>query len=162
MYQISDKPAAIRSLQTILGLHATGFYNEKTKKYVAEHQAEYNLDVNGIVDYQTFTSILKKKKLHDLKNPEYAKTLISGSLPFKPGDYNSDISLINSLLKEIAEDYKFESKSPTGSYYGADTSKAVYNIRSIFSLTQKDEIDTELFNRILMETKAIKLKNNLL
>lgn len=158
MYNIENKSEAVQRIQRFIGENETGIYDNKTIKSVAEHQKLYNLPITGIVDYETFLSIISKYKKSLDTHHQQGSILFNPTFPYKPGDHSSNIGTINSILREIFKYYKLESKLPYGDYYNQDTILAVREIRNIFRFPQGDTIDTSLFNRMLIERAALQIK----
>ena len=160
MYRISDKGAAIAEVQRLLNTTQTGVYDENTQKIVAEQQKVNNLPITGSVDYKTFLSILKLYSSRRFSEAEESPFIPKARFPIKKGSLGSEIEYINILLKNILEEYKIDYKIPYGRYYGYDTENAVIALGRLFDIPAENGVTLELYNRILIENKAIAIKKS--
>lgn len=158
MYRIEDKSAAIAEIQRLLSITQTSIYDKNTINSVAEHQQANNIPVTGIVDYETFTSIVNFYNSRLLGKIESSTLIEKAFFPLNKGAYGSEIEYINILLKNILEEYRINLKSPYGKYYGYDTINAVNAAGAIFNISVIDGVSPELYNRMLIENKAIAIK----
>ena len=160
MYRITNNTAAITEIQRLLGITQTGVYDKNTRNSVAEHQESKGIPITGIVDYETFTSIAASYNTTLLSNLGSSSFIEKTLFPLNKGSYGSEIEHINILLKNILEDYRIDLKSPYGRYYGYDTANAVNTLGTIFNISTLDGVSAELYNRMLIENKAIAIKKS--
>lgn len=161
MYRIENRSAAIQNIQKLLSQNETGIFDEKTRNSVAEHQRTFGLEVTGTVDYNTFKSLIRTYENRTLEDTKNIPLLIEPKFPYKIGDHDSNVSIINSILREIFYDYRLESKLPYGNYYSQDTALAVRELRNIFQMSPGEEISAPLFKRMMYEYEAIKIKKGI-
>ena len=160
MYRITDKSAAIAEIQRLLNITQTKIHDKNTTNTVAEHQRSNNLPVTGIVNYETFISILERYKARMLTEIPNTYFISQSLFPIKIGSLGSAVEHINILLKNILEEYNIDLKVPYGSYYGYDTTNAINTVSSIFNISATDGVTPELYNRMLIENKAIAIKKS--
>ncbi len=159
MYSITDTEEAIKQIQKMLGLNETGQYNKETEDTVSRHQSDNGLVVSGVVDYETFLSIVKDYR-HSREILYANSNLLNPQFPYSKGDYDSNVGYINAIIRDIFTEYRIETKPPQNDYYGLDTVEAVRALRDIFMLDMSDETDEILFNRMIKERNSLKFKNN--
>lgn len=157
MYYITERHNAIKTVQRFLGENQTGVYSEDTRNKVIAHQAENNIELSGVVDYETFNSL---KEVYLKASTARDVSVVFSGLPYKIGDMGTNIAIINAILTEVISEYTFESVPPNGSYYGNRTVDAVVRLREIFMLDYSQEIDEEFISRLLTEKNAINLSKN--
>ena len=154
MYLITDRQNAIKAVQKFLGLNQTGVFNTKLRDMVTKTQKENDLEVTGIVNYETF-NFLKTKYLEKLTQPT-----IFSALVYEMGDMGEEVAIINALLANVIQNYTFEGIVPKGYYYGQKTADAVVRLREIFMLRPSNNVDKEFLARLLLEKNAINLSQN--
>ena len=159
MYNIENKPEAIKEVQKLLGIKKTGNYNIETRDKVLAIQKRFGIPRSGEVNYETFLILVNEYRANHKKNGNTNGLLFSPTFPYTYGDFDENIEYINSLIRDIFTDYMIESKLPYGNFYGYDTEKAVKMLRKIFMLQDIKAIDEELFRRMLVEKDAIAIKN---
>lgn len=159
MYRIEDDISAIKEVQRLLGLNETGRYDGKTRSAVLNIQRKHALDENGVTDYETFVAIVKeyRKRKDGIWDNGY---LFSPSFPFKGGELSDDAARINEALARVLKNYGYEGVIPRGKYIGTDTISGVIFLREIFGIGKKDEIDAAFMNRLMLELRAIEIKDN--
>ena len=157
MYRIEDSISAVKELQRLLGLKPTGNYDKKTKDAVLKKQSDHSLKQTGITDYETFTSIVRdyKNSMSDIWESDF---LVSPDFPYRIGSIGNDSGRINEALSKVLKEYFYEGIAPRGRYLGEDTFSGVRYLQKIFGMTESNEIDARLMNRILIELNAIKIK----
>ena len=158
MYNIEDKPSAIKEVQRLLDINQTGEYNNKTSEAVKEIQKSKGLTETGITDYETFSVIVEDYRERVLSDPNGVKSLFTPAFPYSLGDHGSNVDYINTIIRDVFEEYRLETKLPRGNYYTRDTENAVIRLRQIFNMGESKETDVTLFNRIILEREAIQLK----
>lgn len=157
MYRIDDKDAAIKNVQRLLGVNETGFYDTFTENAVRNIQSEHSYDKSGKVDYKTFELIADEYKERKTSSSE-ANYLFAPSFPYVLYDMDENVRLIHSALKSVLKDYVYEEELPEGAFLGASTINAANFLRNIFGMALSDEIDEKFLNRLLLEKKAIEIK----
>lgn len=157
MYQTDDITSAIKEVQRLLNIPATGFYEQETRDAVMKIQSAVGLEATGITDYKTFVALVKayNERLADTWD---CTLLFSPRFPFKPGDSGDNVGRINEAISELLKDYSYEGVFPFGKYYGTDTADAVRFLRGVFLLEESDDIDRKLMRRISEEIRAIEIK----
>ena len=155
MYFIEDKTAAIKAMQKMLKINQTGEYDALTRGRVIEHQKNNSINTTGIVDYETFISILEDYRYVILKENAQTSIFENPSFPYKLGDFDENVGKINTLINDIFTDYLLETPLPTGKYFGKDTENAILRLRNIFALESSPYLDEILLDRMIKEHKRI-------
>lgn len=158
MYQIDDRVSAIKEVQRLLGLNQTGIYDTPTQKRVRVIQENYSLKQNDFVDYETF-EVLRQEYRKGLK--KHSNYLFAPRYPYKIGDMDTNVSLIHSALSPVLKDYRYEGLIPSGSFLGESTIEAVNYLRNIFGMSSAPRIDELFIDRLLLEKRALEIKNKL-
>ena len=148
MYELTNRAAALRNVQNMLGLNESGIYDTKTKNRVLLHQKDNSLQESGVIDYLTFLSIVREYNNSKLKYKVSQKTPFRDGFPYKKGDFGDEINILNSMIRKAINEYRLNSTLPRGPYYSDATIEAVRELRGIFMLSQVDFIDEEFYDRL--------------
>ena len=157
MYQIKNTSAAIKELQRLLRINQTSNYDLPTKNAVLKIQSKYGLEQTGISNYETFISILNEfhKYQSELWNSEY---LFAPVFPYVEGDMGINAERINSALAIVSRNFSYEGPLPKGKYINSESITATEYLRRVFNYNDSKEIDEAFMNRLLIELKAIEIK----
>lgn len=165
MYRIGDKTAAITVVQeklqsignaeNIISLQKVvpnGIYDEKTRNAVYEFQKASSLSSTGTVNEATFAELVKRYRIAKITNdlPERI------SYPLKEGHEGDYMTDINSMLKEVYEDYYGISEVRINTYFSKSTSEAVREIQKAFFHDINGEIDGYFHKRLSDEVDSIR------
>ena len=151
MYFISDKTAAVRALQKMLGVPETGRIDrgmaEKIEKITGS-------PFTGVVSYTDFPVI--KKAYRKRKAARLVRDALgidaSGS---NGGRYTRDeMEKINQLLAKCIKENRLEAYPPRGRFYTSLTATAVREVRKMLMLPEGDEIDVELLYRLMLNLRV--------
>ena len=148
MYNINDKPAAIKEVQRLLLLNETGIYDNKTEEAVIEKQREAELEITGIVDLATFEAIVKDFKDTALKNRVKEEAPLEGEFPYDIGEFGQDTVILNAMLAGAIDKHALPLWRPKGGYYSKVTAAAVTRLREIFLLESGTHIDEIFYDRL--------------
>lgn len=160
MYSVNDKKAAIRDLQRFLfiigqnedipHLSIDGFYSEETVEAVTAFQRLHNLEEDGKVGrvtfdaiYEAYTDAMNKSKSEVL---DFDRALF----PLKLGDSGNNVSVLNSIIRELSRFYK-DLPLPHGDFYSLDTKYAIRLLQSYFRKTENGETSFDFFNTLKEE-----------
>ena len=149
MYLITDKIAAIKDVQRLLCVNITGRFDTNTRKAVIAHQVKHNIPESGIVDYETFSSIL-----FEYRNNTVIESLRHHELnrfPYSIGMYGDDVDKLNRDLSIVLSKYSNEGLSPRGAIFNSTTLDSVRALREIFVFPEGDFVDEVLYARIIRE-----------
>ena len=158
MYHIEDTVSALKEVQRLLGVNQTGAYDENTKKAVDKIQNAYGLSANSFVDYETFEAIVKDYK----RKTEYTlKTdfLFDPVFPYRLYDVDDNVRSINDAIALISAEYSYEDVLPKGKIISQYSITAANFLRDIFNMKRSELIDEPLINRLILEKRAIEIKN---
>ena len=158
MYNIENRREAIKEVQRLLEINMTGDFDTRTSEAVKQHQSERNLEATGVVDYNTFLSLVESFRIRPRLSEDAKAILFSPSFPYSLGSQDDNVGRINSMLRDILSEYTVETKLPYGNYYNRDTVDAVLLLRKIFMMNTSTEIDEILFNRMVEERNSIQTK----
>ena len=169
MYELLNKPAAIKEVQKFLYVISDrvnnevprvaidGIYGDETRNAVLIFQQLYDLDGDGTVDRITFDKmyVLYKEAVNDDLSSDYIIT--ENGFPVKVGDQNNDVVYIHLLINELRKTYQDIQGVDTKSNYFSDvTKKAVEDLEQIFSIDGNGEVDVDFLSRMEMELEALK------
>ncbi len=166
MYHISDKKGAIREVQKYLLAisqradylpHVTvdGFYGEETRLAVSDFQREYSLPITGTVNRETF-DLLFEQYIYVTDTMEHEKNIFNiGDFPLKRGSGGNDVSVLNSMIRELAFYYR-DLESPYGDYYSSVTEEAIKLLQGYFIEEKTGIVTVAMFDRLKEEIKARK------
>ena len=148
MYFIEDKVGAIKEVQKMLGVNETGTFDDNTRNTVISLQKKNDLSVTGVVDYETFLIILDNYRKRMLIDRVRSSLPFPNGFPYKRGDFNDSIGVLNSMLSLSIDKYCLKLFKPKGNYYSQRTENAVKTLRKIFLLEDKNEIDEEFYEKL--------------
>ena len=158
MYNIEDKPGAIKEVQRLLGVNQSGIYDEMTKRSVISFQSKMNMEASGITDYLTFVALVEEyKRMNREKLASFH--LFNECFPYKEGDLNNNIATINEIIAIVLENYRYEGLYPYGKYFGTDTLRALRFLQKTFCMEETEQISSDFFSRLIIERDAIEIKN---
>lgn len=157
MYQIENTSAAIKELQRLLRINQSSNYDLPTKNAVLKIQSKYGLEQTGITDYETFTSILDdfQKYKSQIFDSEY---LFNPSFPYVEGNMGINAERINTALALVLKNFSYEGVIPSGKYISSHSISATQYLQKIFNYDKTEKIDEAFMNRLLIELKAIEIK----
>jgi hypothetical protein len=158
MYRIEDEISAIKEVQRLLGLKMSGIYDSATRNAVLDIQKRRGLPPSGVTDYRTFIMIVDeyRRKRNSVWDGNF---LSSASFPFPEGSQGDNAGRINEALATVLKSYAYEGVIPRGKYIGQDTLSGVLFLNRIFGIGERDEIDEAFMNRLMLELKAIEIKD---
>lgn len=129
-----------------------GIYGVKTTQAVKEWQAYARLKVDGIIGYETFSSIIDKLKelsiVTDIPvaTDSYHLTTSSYGLSvFKMQEYLNEIAFKNKCLRQI----------PVDGIYGARTVAAVQQFQYLYGLNIDGIIGSKTWDAIVNERNGV-------
>lgn len=169
MYELLNKPAAIKEVQKFLYVISDrvnnevprvaidGIYGDETRNAVLIFQRLYDLEGDGTVDRITFDKmyILYKEAINDDLSSDYIIT--ENGFPVKVGDQNNDVIYIHLLINELKKTYTDIQGVDTKSNYFSDvTKKAVEDLEQIFRIDGNGEVDANFLSRMETEIDALK------
>ena len=166
MYNINDKSEVIKEIKRYLYAISTttrpeigrttidGYYDKETERIVKNYQSAIGILESGVVDYITFQSIADEY-LKIKENEELRQTLLLPTgFPLSRGMASEDVRLINILISALREIYKDIPFVGNSNYFSRNTERAVRLLREIFIMRDSPEVDTELYNRMIIEVDA--------
>lgn len=173
MYELLDKPAAIREVQKFLHVIADrvntdiprvaidGVYGEETADAVRIFQTIYGLRIDGLVDRATFDMlfILYRDALVDFASSDYIITDIG--FPIKIGSQSNDVLALHLLIEELGKTYTDIGTVSKSTYFSEATQNAVMNLQKIFRAQVTGEVDSLFYDRMNYELDAIRRLNEI-
>ena len=139
MYQLNDKPSAIKEIQrflyvisqkekTLPHVSIDGYYGDETRLAVLEFQRLNFLEESGTVEKETYDTLYKTylEILDEINASENG--LNSESFPLKLGDSGNDVSILNSILRELCKYYK-EISPPYEDFFSRETEESVKQLQ---------------------------------
>lgn len=170
MYYTDDRKSAIEEIQKFLlviyengnrdikRVSVDGIYGEETKDAVRKYQQLLGMEESGVVDKKTFDSLYMEYKeiTDDLLLEEIL--IGEGLFPLTLGMQGDDVLLLNLYLIELSKNYKDLERVDKSTYFSGRTERSVRGLQRIFNEKETGEVDKKLFNRILLELKSLKLR----
>ena len=158
MYQINNRKEAIKEIQTALfklGYGEThlvaidGIWGENTRCAILHFQRENKLLVTGIVDYETFTELMKNTQ-------ENKKMINPNPFPLKEGDENGLINQLHALLNIIMSEHQNEHIICLGGSLFNECTKGCVNLfLARIGDEQNGEMSAHQFERLKRECNSI-------
>lgn len=162
MYNIFDKASAIKEIQSYLremegnkDLIPSGIYDVKTREAVSLFQEEVGLSVTGVVDYDTHGKLYQAHLDNININKANEKASPSLTLPIEPNEYSRGMPQLNRMITELLSFYRIHYEYITGYYYSDNAIDGARSLRRLYGLDMKDEIDWELYNRMVEDIDGI-------
>ena len=164
MYRANDKNAATKEIKKYLytlnqssypsvrRVTIDGVFDDETRGAVMDFQALMELEITGIVDYQTFT-LLYAEYLNALAMQKPDKITGGGGFPLSVGDMNEDVRLLHVFINELALIYTGVNNVGTSSYYSEDTAEAILALSKIFNVKETSLTDRAMMKRIVYDVK---------
>ena len=156
-YSIYDKTAAINRVRLFLGLSANGTYDIEVIEKIKSIQKKSGLLQSGIVDYETFKLLVQEYNNELIKRKGGEVLFGENNFPFRFGNRGNNIILLNTMLREVLQEYTYEGDLPTGAFYSRNTENSVSRLRKVFGLKDSNTVDEEFLYRLKQETEANKL-----
>jgi len=167
MYRIYDTASAIREVQIYLDLAGnpdiavvpSGVYDDNTRLSVADFQRSEGLYENGVVDRETFYRLYEIYAILRDANELNKKADSFMSFPFLHGQSSRGMMHINGMLGRLMTHYGFTHNLRESSFYSPETERAVRELRKIYLLDDKEDIDEILYMRMIKDHDSIGLLN---
>lgn len=170
MYPINDKQSAIREIQKFLFVisqkeksipHVSidGYFGDETQLAVLEFQRLYMSELNGKVDKETY-DLMYEKYIEVLEERNVSDTgFDSEKFPLKKGDSGNDVSVLNSVLRELYAYYK-ELSVPYGDFFSLDTESAVKEMQRHFMENESGIVSEQLLSKLKKEVNNREIFKN--
>jgi peptidoglycan hydrolase-like protein with peptidoglycan-binding domain len=172
MYELLDKPAAIKEVQrfllvlsdiensTIPRVSIDGIYGPETRDAVKEFQSVYGLRENGLVDLETF-DLLYFHYSNTVSERERAEYVITeAGFPFALGSQNIDVLHIHLLFEELSKTYTDIGTARRETYFSKNSENITKELQKIFDMEITGVIDALFYERMLLEIDSIRSLEN--
>jgi peptidoglycan hydrolase-like protein with peptidoglycan-binding domain len=172
MYELLDKPAAIREIQKYLFVISDkvntevprvaidGIYGEETRNAVIIFQNLYDIDGDGTVDRITFDKmyVLYKDAIDEDLRRDYIIT--DSGFPISVGTQNNDVLYVHLLINELGKIYKdIKSVDIKSTFFSERSRRAVKDLEKIFRIEGDGEVDSLFLLRMENEIDSIRRRN---
>lgn len=162
MYQITDKEAAIKSIQKYLSkiykdeimVSETGFFDQNTLLALNRFQNENALKEATYVDYYNFTLLFDRYMIETER--ENRRKNANVTYPLTRGYKNPEMYGINNMLLGITRHYGHFIPISVSDYFSEDTENALKIVNDIFNFGDVNYIDELLHSRIIKEWNSIR------
>ena len=173
MYELLDKPAAIREVQRFLHLISDsndgkiprisidGIYGEETKDAVMAFQSLNNINATGIVDLITFDALYREYKFISDDKARDDRIITDEGFPIKLGSQSEDVLIINLMLSELGKTYTEIGYVEHSKYFSKNSQNATIELQKIFLYPQTGEIDAIFYERLGKELDALRRLNEI-
>ena len=154
MYDINDKKAAVRNVQSMLSelgyyrSFISGFYDVNTSGAVKRFQKEEGLDENGIVNAETLSLLHKRNSA--------IRVGIKNTFPITKETNSTTVREINALMREVLEYYFGAYDLDISTYYSEKTEKAADELYTVFNMSREKGISSALYERLQIEVRSIR------
>ena len=163
MYNIYDKPAAIKEVQLYLRgvgydslpVIVSGVFDDNTTKAVKDFQVKNNLQETGTVNYETFVILYDEFKLTTDKREIREKQDSFITFPVSRGMSGEEIEYTNNLIIDILDYSGHHHSVRKSSYFSEATEEGVIILQELFNITPTGEIDEITYERMLIERDSI-------
>ncbi len=163
MYNIDDKPAAIKEIQGYLrgiGYDAlpviiSGIFDDNTTLAVKDFQNKKNLNSTGKVNYETFVMLYDEYTVitNERRIQEKHDSFIT--FPITLGMSGDEIEYVNDLIIEILDYHGHYHSVRKSSYFSEASEEGVIILQDLFNLTPTGKIDEFTYERMLIERDSI-------
>ena len=168
MYDITNKYDVVREAKKYLYLvqeylypeigrnSIDGIYDESTVSSVKKYQEYKGLSPSGYIDLKTFDLLFNDYDSirRNLNAPKYIIT--SNGFPITHGEMSEDVRIIHGIMNELKRTFTELYDVGHGSYYSKRTAENASMLRNIFGLRDGDDVDSELYQRMILELDAHK------
>lgn len=159
MYRIEEKEQAIRTVQQYLliisqidrelpHISVDGVYTDETENAVIIYQRKHSLEPTGRVDIETFDMLYGDARVILETEENKSMTFTEEKYPLSIGDSGNDVSRLNTLLRELSNNYLDIINPPYGDFFSRDTLAAIIIMQRIFRLPTTGEIDFNTLKRL--------------
>ena len=163
MYRIDDRSSAIAELQKYLDkigisdvfIAPSGIYDETTREAVVQFQKSKHINPSGIVDLETYNLIYSEYLAVNEREQINSRLGSSISFPIYEGSYFPKMAHINRAMAECLDYYGYSHSLRDSSYYSSETAAWVKELRKIYMLPDRDNIDTEFYSRLMKDRDSI-------
>ena len=167
MYRIYDTTSAIREVQIYLGLAGnpdivvvpSGVYDDNTRLSGVDFQRSEGLREDGVVDRETFERLYGIYVILRDANELNKRVDSFISFPLSHGQSSSGMIHINGMLGRLMTHYGFTNNLRENSFYSHETERAVKELRKIYLLDDKEDIDEIFYMRMIKDHDSIDLFN---
>jgi peptidoglycan hydrolase-like protein with peptidoglycan-binding domain len=162
MYRINDKKEAIRQIQIYLGVInqginvvPTGIYDDNTRRAVIDFQSQNKISADGVINLITFNMLYEmySKKTKNINTRDILASFIN--FPLVKGVYSDEMIQINRILRRLLDYYGYKDGPSNSKFYSKSTADAVNILRKIYLLEDKEQIDEEFYNRMIIDHDSI-------
>ena len=166
MYELLDKPAAIREVQGYLytisnqinsnvpRISIDGIYGSETRDAVIAFQLEYGIPTTGEVDYETFNALALIASDANIEDNLPDCIITNKGLPLRKGNQGDDVLVLNLMLIELLKAYRDIGRVERSTYFSASTERAVRGLQRIFRISETGVVDSRTLGRIKTELNA--------
>lgn len=136
----SDKPAIIPD----------GVYSEETKKAVEDFQRQTGLEVNGIVNFETWEGLVRanRRAVYENTLPVQIAPIRNEDLPLKRGDSGSLVKTLKLMLDSVADSYGNFNRSTEGDLFDEATEREVIRWQGIAFIGDNGEVNRETWDSL--------------
>ena len=163
MYRINDRVTPIREIQSYLRgigyssypINTNGVYDDNTRAAVTDFQERSEISATGEVDLYTFERLrdeFKAKGIARRVTNELAPTTV---FPLLRGTVDDVMTHINSMMSSLLDYYGMTHSIRVGRSFSKETAEGAAILRSIYSLSEGEEIDEELYFRMRRDRESI-------
>ena len=148
MYEINDTATYLKRVQRWLNVNESGHFDAKTRNAVMKFQRESGLEVDGRVDFVTFSRLSKKHRASEL-----GKMLaVEKYTPFfGRGDFGEEVTDFNNELRLALDGYTHEYPVPSGGIYDERSERAMLRLKEIYGSGSTAFGEGEFLLRMLRE-----------
>ena len=168
MYELLDKPSAIKEVQRFLFIISDtenssiprvaidGIYGNETREAVKAFQAVYGLNENGFVDLDTFDLLYFHylDAIAERNRQDYVIT--DEGFPILLGSQSIDVLSIHLLFEELEKTYSDIGKARRETYYSKNSENITKELQKIFNMEITGVVDAIFYERMLQEIDYIR------
>ena len=168
MYELLDKPSAIKEVQGFLFLLSDtedasiprvaidGIYGAETREAVREFQLINGLEATGLVDLETFDLLYSLSVTTVTQRDSFDYVITELGFPILFGSQSIDVLYINLLFEEMQKHYSSIGVSRRETYFSKNSENITKELQKIFDMEITGVVDAVFYERILRELDSIR------
>ena len=149
---IQEAQGYLRSISLTFGeiplLIPDGVYGEETEKTVLAFQKKQGLEETGIINYETWTEILKEKERAVFISSD-SLLIANEELPLRRGMQSSAVAHLKAILNKLSEAYGNFSPLEVSDVFEAETERNVKQWQRVIRAEETGEVDKLTWERLV-------------
>ena len=166
MYNINDRPSAIREVKKYLyaiskllyqelpRTTVDSYYDFETESAVKEYQRIKGLFPSGEVNLETFTLLFNDFNTAKENDMRIEYVIFEDAFPMSVGTQNENVRILHTVINELTNRFTTLSAVSKGDFYSEKTKDAVRTLEAIFGMPDSGIVSQSFYSRLIDELYA--------